>query len=479
MVYIVDARNNIGHPTQKHDMVGRLIRNNKAKIIRRFGKNVIIVQLLNKVFDSSETIDCEFRIGIDPGYKHIGFALFKIFNFKIIKLLSGELESRTSQITMLLSERKMYRNNRRGNRRKNVIRKFDSVKFRKPIWKNRAKHMFQPTHKHLIMTHINLLTKLFMLIPEKQSKIHMEYNKFDLHKIFNPKIYSFYYQLGAKYGFQNTADYVRYRDNYRCQLCNINVASIPNEVHHIIFRSNGGSNRPDNLILLCPICHKKIHSGKSQCPIIKNNKQFRDAGVLNSCMKYLFNFIENSKYMYIQDTFGYITKTVRLNNNISKSHANDATIIAFSDNLKMQNIQDYSWIDLDISLNFKQYRRHVRNHVHRHEDRKYYIAGRKKCVAWNRNKRETQSKPSLTDVNRAMRAKKLHFELIPRSGKAIRRKLNTAIKFRPGDIIKHNNNYSVCKGWASTQGKVIFTDGGKAKSKDCKVIYNNSGIVAY
>jgi len=48
MVYIVDARNNIGHPTQKHDMVGRLIRNNKAKIIRRFGKNVIIVQLFDE-----------------------------------------------------------------------------------------------------------------------------------------------------------------------------------------------------------------------------------------------------------------------------------------------------------------------------------------------------------------------------------------------------------------------------------------------
>jgi len=53
------------------------------------------------------------------------------------------------------------------------------------------------------------------------------------------------------------------------------------------------------------------------------------------------------------------------------------------------------------------------------------------------------------------------------------------IKFRPGDIIKHNNNYSVCKGWTSTQGKVMFTDVAEAKRKDSKVIYNNFGMVAY
>jgi len=75
MVYIIDARNNVGHPTQKHDMIRRLIKKGCAKIVRRLGNNVIVVQLLNKVFDESKTIECEFRIGIDPGYTHIGFAI--------------------------------------------------------------------------------------------------------------------------------------------------------------------------------------------------------------------------------------------------------------------------------------------------------------------------------------------------------------------------------------------------------------------
>ena len=54
--------------------------------------------------------------------------------------------------------------------------------------------------------------------------------------------------------------------------------------------------------------------------------------------------------------------------------------------------------------------------------------------------------------------------------------------FKPGDIIKHNGRYSVCRGWASTQGKVILEDGSKAgikvKQKDCVVVLHSSGMVA-
>ena len=482
MVYIIDARNNVGHPTQKHDMIRRLIKKQRAKIVRRLGKNVIVVQLLDKVFDSSKTIECEFRIGIDPGYTHIGFAIFKITGFKITKLLSGEVETRTSEVTKLLEQRKMYRNKRRYNRRQNVLRKSDSVKFRKPVWKNRKKHSFQPTHRHLISTHINLLNKLFKLIPSNQSKIHMEYNKFDSQKILNPKIHSFYYQRGSTYGFQNTADYVRNRDNYVCQLCKKKVGKLPNEVHHIVWRSRGGSNSPDNLLLLCNPCHKKIHKGKTKCPKVGKHKTLRASGVLNSCMKYMFSMFESTPDIYIQDTFGYITKVARRQFNIEKTHANDAHVIAFSDSLSFQDISEYSYTDVSTTVNFKQYRRHVRNHVQRHEDRKYYTPGYKKCLAWNRRKRETQTKPSLVDVRKYLREQDMYVDLVPKPGKAVRRKLNKDIRFRPGDIVLCDGKYSVCRGWASTQGKVILEDGSKTgyrvKQKDCVVVKHNSGMVA-
>jgi 5-methylcytosine-specific restriction endonuclease McrA len=32
------------------------------------------------------------------------------------------------------------------------------------------------------------------------------------------------------------------------------------EIHHIQFKSKGGDNKPNNLILLCRKCHSKQHS---------------------------------------------------------------------------------------------------------------------------------------------------------------------------------------------------------------------------
>jgi len=52
------------------------------------------------------------------------------------------------------------------------------------------------------------------------------------------------------------------RGNY-CEYCkydNVNIL----QVHHIIERSNGGSNDMSNLLLLCPNCHYTIHYGDSR-----------------------------------------------------------------------------------------------------------------------------------------------------------------------------------------------------------------------
>lgn len=52
---------------------------------------------------------------------------------------------------------------------------------------------------------------------------------------------------------------VHERDNWRCRKCGTarNV-----EAHHIVYRSQGGSNDLTNLILLCNRCHAVVHSDK-------------------------------------------------------------------------------------------------------------------------------------------------------------------------------------------------------------------------
>ena len=46
------------------------------------------------------------------------------------------------------------------------------------------------------------------------------------------------------------------RDGYRCALCDSPQGL---QIHHIVFRSHGGSNDPANLITLCWRCHAEAH----------------------------------------------------------------------------------------------------------------------------------------------------------------------------------------------------------------------------
>lgn len=48
------------------------------------------------------------------------------------------------------------------------------------------------------------------------------------------------------------------RGKVKCVLCGWNNATC--DVHHIISKKDGGSNDNSNLIILCPNCHRELHS---------------------------------------------------------------------------------------------------------------------------------------------------------------------------------------------------------------------------
>lgn len=52
---------------------------------------------------------------------------------------------------------------------------------------------------------------------------------------------------------------IRGRDHNRCKLCGTSAWT---EVHHIVYRSQGGGEEPDNLITLCKLHHDAAHAGK-------------------------------------------------------------------------------------------------------------------------------------------------------------------------------------------------------------------------
>lgn len=60
---------------------------------------------------------------------------------------------------------------------------------------------------------------------------------------------------------QTNKKYVKIRDEQQCQICRTGLP-VPFgrlEVHHIIFRSQGGSDNMENLVTLCDLCHAIIH----------------------------------------------------------------------------------------------------------------------------------------------------------------------------------------------------------------------------
>ena len=63
----------------------------------------------------------------------------------------------------------------------------------------------------------------------------------------------------------NVARFARHRANGNCQLCGqkapfIDKNGLPYlEVHHVVWLSQGGSDAIDNVVALCPNCHRKMH----------------------------------------------------------------------------------------------------------------------------------------------------------------------------------------------------------------------------
>lgn len=49
-------------------------------------------------------------------------------------------------------------------------------------------------------------------------------------------------------------------DAFMCFFCN--KVDLKNHGHHIILFSEGGSPSPDNIITLCPKCHRDYHAGR-------------------------------------------------------------------------------------------------------------------------------------------------------------------------------------------------------------------------
>ena len=314
MVYVRNIEGKALMPTS-NAKARKLLKQKKAKVI---SLRPFVIKLN---YRTKTEYTQNLHLGIDSGYSNIGFSIIDAKQEYIageVKLLEG--------MKKRLLEKSMYRKIRRSRLRHRKARWNNRVKSKKKGW-------LAPSLKHKLDTHIKFIDYLKSIIPIR--KITIEVANFDIQKMKDDMISGIDYQNGDMLGFWNVREYVLHRDGHKCQNPNCKYKDKKDQIlkiHHIKYRSEDGSDRPENLITLCSKCHTPANHKKSKflyewCMEGKKVRGFKDATFMSMIRWYLVNELK-SKHNDVSITYGYITKNHRIKNKIEKSHLNDAFAIA-------------------------------------------------------------------------------------------------------------------------------------------------------
>ena len=297
-VYVINKNGNPLMPC-KPAKAKHLLKAGKAKVIKR---TPFTIKLL---WDCEENTQ-EVVAGMDTGSKTIGCAATA--NGKVV--YQSEVQIR-QDVSKKMEQRRMYRRIRRSRK----------TRYRKARWQNRAsmrkEGRLAPSITSKVDSHLREKKFVESILPVSCWKV--EIASFDIHKISNPDVKRWDYQKGNQKGFYNVKAYVLHRDGYQCQKCKTKKGKL--HVHHVVFRSNGGTDSPENLIVLCSDCHEKLHNGEFEIKGARSKtKHATEIGIVKSQLRKRFGDFE--------ETFGYETKFKREQIlQLPKSHHFDAVAI--------------------------------------------------------------------------------------------------------------------------------------------------------
>ena len=283
-----------------------LLKQGKAKVK---SKVPFTIKLTYETTSFTQDMTC----GIDTGSSHIGSSVVDENN-NVIYLSQVEIRN---DISDKMKQRSKYRRNRRNRK----------TRYREARWLNRKNSIktdrFSPTMISKFNSHFKEIDFIKSILPI--TNLVLETATFDPHLLKNPKLKynKCGYQKGDIFGFANTKAFILTRDNYTCQHCKGKKKDSKLEVHHIIFRSDGGSDDKDNLITLCSSCHYDLHHNKIKLKLTGKKKTLlKHATQMNSIRVQLL------KHLECIETFGFITKENRYTMELPKEHYFDAVAIA-------------------------------------------------------------------------------------------------------------------------------------------------------
>jgi hypothetical protein len=305
-----------------------LLKEGKAKI---FSYNPFTIQLTIATGEATQ----ECRVGIDTGAKMIGVA---VTSGKKV-LVKGEIELR-QDVSANIEDRKRLRKTRRAR----------NTRYRKARFLNRRRSSgwLPPSVQSKLNATTFWINKFCSLVPNPHLSI--EVGKFDVAKMINPEICGVDYQNGQVQGYYDVRYFVFARDKYTCQVCKKKNKIL--RTHHIIYRTEGGTDRADNLITVCTDCHTSenhkpgniLYNWMLKC---KKVPQYKEATFMNIVRKRTFRIYPNARI-----TYGSETSPRRKELGLDKTHFNDAIVISGIRSIKKNPAEHFL---------FKQFRKKKRS----------------------------------------------------------------------------------------------------------------------
>ncbi len=284
-----------------------LLKQGKAKVVRR---TPFTIQLLAR---PENAYTQPLTLGVDTGSSVMGSAVADE-NGNVLYLSEVEIRN---DIAQTMKERAASRRHRRHRK----------TRYRKARWLNRKNSTrtgrFSPTMTSKIDAHLREIRFVQWVLPI--TSIVLETGTFDPHALKNPEVLQnkWLYQKGINYGYANTKAYVLTRDGYTCQHCKGKSKDHRLEVHHLVFRSEHGSDGEANLLTLCKTCHDGLHAGT----VTLKQRGKRKGNLLHATQ---MNSIRTQLLQRVQaeETWGFVTKEHRLLAGLPKEHIFDAAMIA-------------------------------------------------------------------------------------------------------------------------------------------------------
>ncbi|MEO3856846.1 RNA-guided endonuclease IscB [Acrocarpospora sp. B8E8] len=262
------------------------------------------------------------RVGIDPGSKHTGIAVFTCDGAARTGKYSIRLDHRGGQIRDRLASRANYRRRRRSA----------NLRYRAPRFANRAKPKgwLAPSLRHRVDTTMSWVSRLTWWAPVRV--IHFERVSFDTHALSAGRpLDGVEYQQGTLAGYE-VRQYLLEKWGRACVYCG--RENLPLQVDHLHPRARGGSNRISNLTLACRRCNQAKNATLVEeflqdrpallAQVVKRAKlPLRDAAAVNATRWVLWRALEATGLPVVTGSGGR-TKWNRSRTSAPKSHTLDA-----------------------------------------------------------------------------------------------------------------------------------------------------------